>query len=214
MAPRNAIQMKVNRANSSTQGSDPPKMAKYRITTDQKRQTVRAAVEAEGPFYIRLGRGETRKIFEEGNGFQVGKVRRLSDGPDVAIVASGPLVSEAIQAETSLRSEGIAASVLDMHTIKPADEETIIAVAKQTGAIVTVEDHNILGGLGGTISEILCKHSPIPVEMIGIRDRYGESGDLSELMELYGLTAHHIVDAAKRAIERKNRNGSKGDVRS
>jgi transketolase len=175
----------------------------------EMKQTVRAAVESEGPFYIRIGRGETSKIFEDGNGFKVGKARRLSDGSDVAIVASGPLVLEAIRAEKSLRSEGIATSLVNMHTIKPADEETIIKVAKQTGAIVTVEDHNILGGLGGAISEIVCRHNPVPIEMIGIKDRYGESGDLRELMEIYELTAHHIVNAAKRAIERKNGNGSR-----
>ncbi len=96
-----------------------------------------------------------------------------------------------------------------MHTIKPADEEAIVKVANETGGLVTVEDHNVLGGLGGTISEIVCKHSPVPIEMVGIRDRFGESGDLRELMELYGLTARHIAAAAKRVIDRKNWNGTK-----
>jgi transketolase len=104
-----------------------------------------------------------------------------------------------------LRTEGVRASIIDMHTIKPADEENIVMVAEETGAIVTVEDHNILGGLGGTVTEILCKHNPIPVEMVGIRDRFGESGDLRELMVLHGLTARHIAAAAKRAIDRRDR---------
>ena len=171
----------------------------------EMRQTVRAAVQTPGPLYIRLGRGDALTIFDDNDGFQVGKARKISEGGDVGIVAAGPLVSEAIEAEALLRSEGIRASVLDMHTIKPADEEAIIQLAEKTGAIVTVEDHNILGGLGGTISEIVCKHTPVPVEMIGIHDRFGESGDIRELMELHGLTARHITVAAKRAIERKDR---------
>jgi transketolase len=170
----------------------------------EMRQTVRAAVDTTGPFYIRLGRGEARNIFDDKDGFHVGKARRISDGPDVGIVASGLLVSEAIQAEALLRSEGIRASLLDMHTIKPADEEAVIELATETGAIVTVEDHNILGGLGGTVTEIVCRHCPVPVEIIGIRDRFGESGDLRELMELHGLTARHIAAAARRVIDRKN----------
>lgn len=175
----------------------------------EMRQAVRAAVRTAGPFYIRLGRGEARTIFDDNDGFRVGRVRRISDGPDVGIIASGSLVSEAIEADALLRSEGVKASVIDMHTIKPADEEAIVDVAKETGAIVTVEDHNILGGLGGTITEIVCRHTPIPVEMIGIRDRFGESGDLRELMELHGLTARHIAAAVKRAIDRKNRDEMK-----
>ena len=175
----------------------------------EMRQIVRAAVEATGPYYIRLGRGEVRKIFDDDGEFHVGKARWISEGSDVGIIASGSLLSEAIEAASLLRSEGVKASVVDMHTIKPADEEAIVKVANETGGLVTVEDHNVLGGLGGTISEIVCKHSPVPIEMVGIRDRFGESGDLRELMELYGLTARHIVAAAKRVIDRKNWNGAK-----
>jgi transketolase len=173
------------------------------------RQVVRAAVEATGPYYIRLGRGEARKIFEDDEEFHVGKARWISEGSDVGIIAAGSLLPEAIEAEALLRSEGVKASVLDMHTIKPADEEAITHLANETGGIVTVEDHNVLGGLGGAVSEIVCKHSPVPIEMVGIWDRFGESGDIRELMELYGLTARHIAAAAKRAIDRKNWNGTK-----
>jgi transketolase len=169
------------------------------------RQTVTAAVETPGPFYIRLGRGEIRKIFDDKDGFRIGKARRISDGTDVGIIAAGCLMTEAIKAEKLLRTEGIQASLIDMHTVKPADETAVVEVAKNTGGLVTVEDHNILGGLGGAISEIVCKHDPVPVEMIGIRDRFGESGDLNELMELHKLTAPHIVAAAKRVIQRKDR---------
>jgi transketolase len=171
----------------------------------EMRQTVIAAVETQGPFYIRLGRGEIRKLFDDDDGFRVGKARRITDGPDVGIIAAGSLMAEAIRAEELLRTEGIKASLIDMHTIKPADESAIIEVAKNTGGLVTVEDHNILGGLGGAISEIVCKHYPVPVEMVGIRDRFGESGDLNELMELHKLTAPHIVAAAKRVIQRRSK---------
>lgn len=171
----------------------------------EMRCAVRAAVETTGPFYIRLGRGEIPQIFDDENGFQIGKARGLTDGSDVGIVASGFLVPEAIEAETILRREGIKASLIDMHTVKPADAQAIAKIARETGAIVTVEDHNILGGLGGTVAEIVCRYSPVPIEMIGIRDRFGESGDLRELMEIYGLTARHIADATKRAIKLKEK---------
>jgi len=171
----------------------------------EMRCAVRAAVETTGPFYVRLGRGEIPQIFDDENEFQIGKARRVSDGSDVGIVASGFLVPEAIEAETILRREGVNATVLDMHTVKPADAQAIANVARETGAIVTVEDHNVLGGLGATVAEIVCRDSPVPVEMIGIRDRFGESGDLRELMEIYGMTAHHIADAAKRVIKVKER---------
>jgi len=170
----------------------------------EMRQAVRAAVKMNGPFYIRLGRGEIPEIFNDEDGFEVGKARRITDGPDVGIVASGFLLAEGIEAGKLLRKEGISASVVDMHTIKPLDVESIVEVARKTGALVTVEDHNVLGGLGGAVTEILCSNTPIPVEMIGIRDRFGESGDLHQLMELHGLTASHIAEAARRAISRKD----------
>jgi transketolase len=170
----------------------------------EMRQTVRSAVENAGPFYIRLGRGEIPRIFDERDGFQIGKARRVSDGSDVGIVAAGFLLQEAIEAGSLLQKEDIKASVVDMHTIKPADASTVIDIAKHTGAIVTVEDHNILGGLGSAVAEIACRDKPVPIEMIGIHDRFGESGELRELMEIHGLTAHHIADAAKRVMKLKD----------
>jgi transketolase len=170
----------------------------------EMRHAVRAAVENAGPFYIRLPRGEIPRIFEDGSEFQLGMARRISDGTDVGIVASGLLVPEAIRAEALLRKEGIRATVLDMHTVKPADTKSILDVARQTGAIVTAEDHNIIGGLGSTVAGILSKANPIPIEMIGIQDRFGESGELSQLMEIYGLTSSHIADAAKRVFKRRD----------
>jgi len=178
----------------------------------EMRYTIQAAVEKQGPFYIRLGKGEIPNIFDHDDEFEIGKARRISDGPDVAIVASGFLVSEAIEAEAILRREGIRASVLDMHTIKPADSKAIIEIARDTGAIVTAEDHSILGGLGSVVAEIICKENPIPIEMVGIRDRFGESGDLRQLMEIHGLTARHIADAAKKVIKVKGRFTRSSDI--
>jgi len=169
----------------------------------EMRAAVRAAVETPGPFYIRLGRGEIPTLFEDG--FKIGKARQITDGSDVGIVASGCLVQEAIEAETLLRREGISASLVDMHTVKPADVHAITEIAQETGAIVTVEDHNILGGLGGAVAEIVSTNTPVPIQMIGIRDRFGESGDIRELMEVNGLTARHIADAAKRAIRSRKK---------
>ncbi|MCJ7457163.1 transketolase family protein [Candidatus Bathyarchaeota archaeon] len=176
----------------------------------EMRSVVRAAVETTGPFYIRLGRGEIPEIFDDRDGFQVGKARRVSDGPDVGIIAAGFLVPEAIEAEALLKKEGISASVVDMHTVKPADVRMIDEIAGVTGAIVTVEDHNILGGLGSTVAEIVCRDKPVPIEMVGIHDRFGESGDLRELMEIHGLTAHHIADAAKKVMKLKENSAVKG----
>jgi len=168
------------------------------------RQAARAAVEISGPFYIRLPRGEISRIFEENSEFQVGKARRISEGEDVGIIVSGFLLPEVIKAEALLKKEGIRATVLDMHTIKPPDAEAIVDVARQTGAMVTVEDHNIIGGLGSTVAEVLSSKSPAPVEMIGISDRFGESGELSQLMDLYRLGALDIANAAKRVIKLKD----------
>lgn len=169
----------------------------------EMRQTVRSAVENPGPFYIRLGRGEIPQIFDNNDEFRIGKARRISDGPDVGIVTAGFLLQEVIEAESLLQKEGIKASIVEMHTVKPADAAAVTDIAGKTGAIVTVEDHNVMGGLGSTVAEIACRGKPVPIEMIGINDRFGESGDLRELMEIHGLTAHHIADAAKRVIKLK-----------
>jgi transketolase len=168
------------------------------------RCTVRSAVEKVGPFYIRLGRGEIPRIFEDRDDFQIGKARHVSEGSDVGIVAAGFLLQEAIEAGSLLQKEGIKASILDMHTVKPVDESAVTDIARRTAAIVTVEDHNILGGLGSAVAEIACRGKPVPIEMVGIHDRFGESGELRELMEIHGLTSHHIADAAKRVMKLKD----------
>ncbi len=170
----------------------------------EMRHTVRSAVEGVGPFYIRLGRGEIPRIFDDTDEFQIGKARPISDGSDVGIVAAGVLLQEAIEAGSLLQKDGIRASIIDMHTVKPADASAVADIARRTGAIVTVEDHNILGGLGSTVAEITCRDKPVPIEMVGIHDRFGESGEMRELMEIHGLTASHIAGAAKRVMKLKD----------
>jgi len=175
----------------------------------EMRCAVRTAIQTSGPFYIRLPRGEIPRIFEDDSEFQIGMARRVTDGSDVGIVASGFLVPEAIKAEALLKKDGINATVLDMHTIKPPDNEAVLKTARQTGAIVTAEDHSVIGGLGSTVAEIL-RETPVPVEMVGVQDQFGQSGELGQLMEIYGLTALHIANAAKRAIKAKGLGNQRG----
>ena len=158
----------------------------------------------ESPSYMRTARNKTPVIYsgiEEK--LEIGKGVVLNDGDDVAIIACGVLVSEAIKASDILANEGISAQVVDMHTIKPLDEELVRDCAVKCGAIVSAEDHNIIGGLGSAIAEYLSSKIPTPLERIGVQDRFGESAQASEMLEIMGLTAQHIADAAKAAIARK-----------
>lgn len=162
-----------------------------------------------GPVYVRLLRPATPLVFEEGYKYQgrrlvfeVGKAVPLRKGRDATILATGIMVAEALEAVKMLTSEGIDAGVVNVHTIKPLDEEMVLKSAK-TGAIVTAEEHSIIGGLGGAVSEVLAKKMPVPVEMVGVKDVFTLSGSPRELMVAYGLTANDIVAATKRAIQRK-----------
>ncbi len=159
--------------------------------------------ETYGMFYMRLVRKDVRKIYEEGSSFEIGKAARLTEGEDVAIIASGFCVAEALDAVEMLKAEGIHARLLDMFTWKPLDEEAVLWAAK-TGAVVTAENHNVVNGLGSAVSCLLAGTKPTVVEMVGIQDEFGEVGPVSYLRERFGLTAEHIVKAAHRAIERKN----------
>lgn len=170
-------------------------------------QVVRAVVGHPGPVYVRLGRAGVPVIFDENYAFAIGKAPVLRDGDDVTIVACGIMVAEALAAAQVLAAEGIEARVLNVATLKPLDEETLLAAARETGAIVTAEEHTIYGGLGGAVAEMVTAHHPVPVERVGIRDRYGESGAPRSLMEKYGLTAAEIAAAAHRALVRKSRRG-------
>jgi transketolase len=170
---------------------------------------VKAMVEHDGPIYMRLGRTSVRTFYDNDysyNGvkqkFEIGKSVELRRGSDVAIICNGVMVAEAMDAAEILYSEGIDARVINMHTVKPIDEEAIIKAAVETGVIVTAEEHSIIGGLGGAVAEILARKYPVPVEMVGVQDMFTESGEADELLKLYGLTSNEIVSAARRAVKR------------
>ena len=151
-----------------------------------------------GPFYMRLSRANVPEIYTSVSDLQVGQAKVLKDGSDVTIIACGVMVNEALEAAESLAKDRISAEVIDSHTIKPLDSETIKATARKTGAIVTAEEQSVIGGLGSAIAETVAESYPVPVSKIGIRDTFGESGEHKELMVKYGLTAQDIVKASRR----------------
>lgn len=166
-------------------------------------KAILAAAEYEGPMYIRLGRMSVPIIFGEDYEFQLGKGVLLQEGKDVTLIATGIMVNEALKAAEILSAAGISAEVINIHTIKPIDEEIILRSAKKTRAIVTCEEHSIIGGLGSAVSEVLCENDPCLLKRIGVMDTFGESGPGEELLEKYGLTAPYIVKAAKKIIQKK-----------
>lgn len=166
-------------------------------------KAVFAAAEYEGPVYLRFGRLAVPRIFDEDYDFQIGKGVELTEGNDVAIIATGLMVNEALMAAEELKKEGINARVINMATIKPLDKDIVIKAAKETGAIVTAEEHNVIGGLGGAVSEVICENYPVPVVKLGVEDTFGRSGPAVELLHLYGLDSEHIVAKAKQAIAMK-----------
>ena len=166
----------------------------------EARKMVHAAYEMEGPVYIRFGRAATPVYHDENFSFTVGKGEVLQDGTDVAIIATGILVPEAIEAGKRLAAEGIKARIINMATIKPLDEELMIRAAKECGRIVTVEEHNILGGLGEAVAAVVAEHVPVPVHRIGVRDEFGHSGPATELLKQFGLTADEIVAQTKTIV--------------
>ena len=169
----------------------------------EAKQAVFAAAEMDGPVYLRFGRLAVPVFTDESEPFVIGKAKALAQGNDVTIIATGLLVNEAVEAAETLKAEGINARVLNMATIKPIDREAIIAAAKETGAIVTAEEHNIIGGLGSAVSEVVCETVPVPVVRVGVNDTFGQSGPAVELLKIYGLTAENIVAKAKEAIAKK-----------
>nr|WP_320027191.1 transketolase family protein [uncultured Acetobacterium sp.] len=162
-----------------------------------------AALAINGPVYIRLGRSDVPVLFDEDYVFEVGKAGLLKSGEDVTIIATGLMVGPAMEAAELLKESGISARVLNMGSIKPIDVNAIFDAAIQTGAIVTAEEHSIMGGLGGAVAEVLGDVAPVPLERVGVKDLFGQSGKVAPLMEKYGLTANDIVEAAKKAITRK-----------
>jgi transketolase len=169
----------------------------------ETRAAVRTAAQIDGPVYIRLGRMGVPVLHGEDFQFVPGKAVTLRQGRDVTVVVCGIMVPAALEAAAMLADEGIRAGVLDVHTIKPLDVEAIVAAAKATGAVVTAEEHNIIGGLGSAVAEALGEHFPVPMQRVGIRDKFGESGAPNELLVKYGLTPQDIVAAVKEVLKRK-----------
>ena len=166
---------------------------------------IRWAADYEGPVYIRMGRAKVEDVMPKGCTFTPGKATLLRDGADVTLMACGVMVAPALEAAEILDAEGISARVVNVSSIKPIDATAIQEAVKMTGAIVSCEEHNIIGGLGAAIAELLVQSTPAPMEMVGTKDTFGESGTPDALLEKYGLTAAHIVLAAKRVISRKSR---------
>lgn len=165
---------------------------------------IKAVAEMEGPCYVRLGRMAVSRVNDETNyNFVIGKGITLAEGNDVAIIATGIMVEAALEAKEELAKEGINARVINIHTIKPIDEELIIKAAKETGVIVTAEEHSIIGGLGSAVAEVVSEKCPVPVLRVGVKDTFGESGKPNELLEKYGLTSNNIVNKVKEVIKLK-----------
>jgi len=168
----------------------------------QTRLAVMAAInEFDGPVYIRFGREAVPDFTDENQSFKIGKAQKMKNGSDVTIVASGHMVWEALQAAYALEKEGVSASVINVHTIKPIDKETIIAEAKISGKVLTAEEHQIAGGLGSAVAEVLAEHYPVKMAFVGMKDSFGESGKPNELMEKYKMNAYWIAEKAKKLID-------------
>lgn len=157
---------------------------------------VLAAIDYQGPVYIRLGRAETKDIHDDSYHFEWGKAEVLRQGSDVTIFATGIMTAKALDAAEMLAKQGVQAEVINVHTIKPLDEETVIASAKKTGKVVTAEEHSIIGGLGSAVAEVLARQCPTKQAFVGVQDSFGESGSPNDLLEKYGLTTEAIVKAA------------------
>ena len=170
---------------------------------EETRQVILAAAKYVGPVYIRMGRLAVPLLFGEDYRFEIGKANVLREGTDVAIMANGVMVSMALEAAVELAAEGISASVVNVASVKPLDEETIVRIAKQTKAVVTAEEHNIIGGLGGAIAEVLGEKQPTPMVRVGLKDTFGESGRPQELLEKFGLTKAALVKAVHEVLAKK-----------
>lgn len=160
-------------------------------------QATKAAAEMYGPVYLRFGRCNTEDIFDDNYKFEIGKGVELKSGNDITVIATGMMVSKALEAARQLESDGISVRIINMSTIKPIDREIIVKAAKETKAIITAEEHSIIGGLGAMVSSVVCDECPTRVRMIGVKDVFGQSGTPDELMKKYNLTAEAIVNEVK-----------------
>lgn len=170
---------------------------------NQTKAATIAIADHVGPVYLRFGRPVVPVFTDPDQKFEIGKAWMVNEGTDVSIFATGHLVWTAIEAGEALAERGINAEIINIHTIKPLDEEAILASVRKTGCAVSAEEHNVWGGLGESIAHVLSAQHPAPLELVGVRDTFGESGTPDQLMEKYGLTANHIVEAAERAMARK-----------
>lgn len=170
---------------------------------NQTKAATIAIADYEGPVYLRFGRPSVPNFTPEDQQFEIGKAIQLTDGSDVTIVATGHLVWEALQAAEQLQKEGISAEVINIHTIKPLDENAILQSVRKTKCIVTAEEHNFLGGLGESVSGLLAREQPTPQEFVAVNDVFGESGNPSDLMDKYGLNQQAIIEKARKVVSRK-----------
>lgn len=170
---------------------------------EETKAAVKWAASYQGPVYIRMGRAKCDDVTAENTPFVPGKATVLRKGYDITIIACGIMVGKALQAADILKGAGITARVINMSSIKPIDEDVIIKAASDTGAIVTAEEHQVQGGLGSAVAEVVVKHCPVPMAMIGVEDRFGESGKADDLLKAYGLTAAHIAETALQLYKRK-----------
>lgn len=170
---------------------------------EETKAAVKWAASYQGPVYIRMGRAKCDDVTTENTPFIPGKATVLRKGYDITIIACGIMVGKALQAADILKGAGITARVINMSSIKPIDEDVIIKAASDTGAIVTAEEHQVQGGLGSAVAEVVVKHCPVPMAMIGVEDRFGESGKADDLLKAYGLTAAHIAETALQLYKRK-----------
>ncbi|MGE5808664.1 MAG: transketolase family protein [Nitrospirota bacterium] len=166
-------------------------------------QAIEAAAEYKGPCYVRVGRNKVPTLFGADYKFKIGKAHVFNEGKDAAIIATGIMVAEALRTRDLLKSEGIDVGVIDMSTIKPLDTDAVIGAAKRCGAIVTAEEHSIIGGLGGAVAEALAESAPVPMARIGVKDAFGTSGDQDALLKHYGLSADDLATAVKEVIKKK-----------
>jgi transketolase len=170
---------------------------------EETRQVINAAAQYKGPVYIRMGRLDAPLLFDTNYTFEIGKANVVREGSDVVVFANGVMVAAALEAAQELEQEGIKAAVVNVASVKPLDEETVIRWAKETGAVVTAEEHNIIGGLGSAVAEVLAENAPTPMLRVGIKDTFGESGRPLELLEKFGLTKKEVIEAVKAVISRK-----------
>jgi transketolase len=170
---------------------------------NQTKAATIAIANYKGPVYLRFGRPKVPVFTPENQNFEIGKAIQLQDGKDVTIIATGHLVWESLEAAKILYKKGVSADVINIHTIKPLDQDAIIKSVNKTGCVVTAEEHNYMGGLGESVSRVLASNSPAPQEFVAINDTFGESGTPAQLMEKYGLSANSIVEKAERVLKRK-----------